>query len=46
MASDRVRKWQAGVPLNQRADAATREQLYTDKMTRTTYRTLRTRALE
>jgi len=46
MASDRVRKWQAGVPLNQRADAATREQLYTDKMTRTTYRTLQTRALE
>lgn len=46
LASDRVRKQQAGVPLDRRADAATRERLYTDDMTRRTYETLRTRALE
>ncbi|MEF8865738.1 MAG: AAA family ATPase [Salinibacter sp.] len=46
LASDRIRKTHAGVPLHQRPDAATRERLYTDATTEATYATLRTRALE
>ncbi len=46
LASDRIRKTHAGVPLHERADADTRERLYTDRMTEVTYATLRTRALE
>jgi len=46
VASDRVRKRQAGVPLHRRADAAVRKQLYTEGRTQRTYETLRTRALE
>jgi aminoglycoside phosphotransferase family enzyme/predicted kinase len=44
LASDRIRKSHAGVPLVGRADAETRERLYTDAMTEATYATLRTRA--
>lgn len=46
VASDRVRKQQAGVPLHRRTDSTARRQLYTDDRTRTTYETLRARALE
>jgi len=46
LASDRIRKTHAGVPLHGRADADTRERLYTDAMTSATYATLRTRALQ
>ncbi len=44
LASDRIRKMHAGVPLHGRADAETRERLYTDALTDATYATLRTRA--
>ena len=44
LASDRIRKSHAGVPLHGRADAKTRERLYTDALTEATYATLRTRA--
>ncbi len=44
LASDRIRKAHAGVPLHGRADAETRERLYTDAMSEATYATLRTRA--
>ena len=46
VASDRVRKTSAGVPLHQRTDAAMKTQLYSDAMTDHTYDTLQTRALE
>jgi len=46
VASDRVRKSIAGVPVNQRPDAQTREQLYTPDRTAQTYATLRDRAIE
>ena len=46
LASDRVRKTLAGVPLHQRTDAAERTDLYSDAMTDRTYRTLRQRAVE
>lgn len=46
LSSDRIRKTHADVPLHGRADAETRERLYTDAMTKTTYATLRTRALQ
>ena len=46
LASDRIRKTHAGVPLHGRTDAETRERLYTDTLTETTYATLRTRALQ
>ena len=46
LASDRIRKTLAGVPLHDRADANTRERLYTDATTEVTYATLRTRAVE
>jgi len=46
VASDRTRKRLAGVPRDERADAATRKQLYTDAMTKKTYAALRDRAVE
>lgn len=46
VASDRVRKRRAGVPLVGRAEVETRERLYTSEMSDTTYRTLQTRAVE
>jgi aminoglycoside phosphotransferase family enzyme/predicted kinase len=46
LSSDRIRKTHAGVPLHGRADAETRERLYTDALTDATYATLRSRALE
>ena len=46
LASDRIRKTHAGVPLHGRTDAETRERLYTDALTETTYATMRTRALQ
>ena len=46
LASDRIRKTHAGVPLHERPDAATRKRLYADRTTEATYTTLRTRALE
>jgi predicted kinase len=46
VASDRVRKTLAGVPLHQRTRGSAREALYSDAMTERTYETLRTRALE
>ena len=46
VASDRVRKTSAGIPLHQRTDAATKDRLYSDEMTTRTYDTLQTRALE
>jgi predicted kinase len=46
LASDRIRKTHAGVPLHGRTDAETRERLYTDTLTETTYATMRTRALQ
>lgn len=45
LSSDRVRKSLAGVSLHARADAATRERLYTSEMSDATYQTLQTRAL-
>jgi aminoglycoside phosphotransferase family enzyme/predicted kinase len=45
LASDQIRKTRADVPLHGRADADARERLYTDRMTNTTYATLRKRAL-
>jgi len=44
--SDRVRKQEAGVPLHERGDAATRDALYTRAMTETTYEALFDTALE
>ncbi len=46
LASDRIRKTHAGIPLHERPDAATRKRLYADRTTEATYATLRTRALE
>jgi len=46
VASDRIRKRIAGVPRDVRADPATREQIYTEKMTDDTYESLQNRALE
>lgn len=46
VASDRTRKRLAGVPTGERADAGTRERLYTEEMTRRTYEALRSRAVE
>ena len=46
VASDPVRKTLAGVPLHQRTDAAERADLYSDRMTDRTYRTLQRRAVE
>jgi hypothetical protein len=46
VASDRVRKTLAGVPLHRRTAAAARDTLYSDTMTDRTYETLRARALE
>jgi predicted kinase len=46
LASDRIRKMHAGVPLHTRADASTRERLYSSATTEVTYATLRARALE
>lgn len=46
VASDRVRKRKAGVPVIGRADTSTRERLYTSEMTEATYRTLQLRAVE
>jgi len=46
IASDRTRKRQAGVDLNIRADAKTREQLYTEALSAKTYASLREHAVE
>lgn len=46
LASDRIRKTRADIPLHGRADADARERLYTDTLTGTTYATLRRRALQ
>lgn len=46
VASDRVRKEQAGVPLHERPDEATRADLYSDDHTAQTYATLHRRARE
>jgi len=46
LASDRIRKTRAGMPLHGRADADARNRLYTDTLTETTYATLRQRALQ
>lgn len=46
LSSDRVRKALADVSLHERADAATRERLYTSEMSDATYQTLQTRALQ
>ena len=46
LASDRIRKMHADVPLHARADAETRERLYASPTTDITYATLRTRAVE
>ncbi len=46
VASDRTRKRLADVPLDTRADAATRNRLYTDTLSEKTYATVRERALE
>jgi predicted kinase len=46
VSSDRVRKSLAGVPLDGRPYAATRDQLYTSEMSARTYAALRDRALE
>ncbi|PSQ97238.1 MAG: hypothetical protein BRD55_02835 [Bacteroidetes bacterium SW_9_63_38] len=46
LASDRIRKTLAGVPLHQRTDAAERTDLYSDRMSDRTYRTLQRRAVE
>ncbi|NBB85441.1 MAG: AAA family ATPase, partial [Bacteroidetes bacterium] len=46
VASDRTRKQLADVDLDVRADAETREQLYTDTLSEKTYATLRERAVE
>ncbi len=46
VASDRARKQHAGMPLDERADEAQRQRLYTDEMTDRTYQTLRERAVE
>ena len=46
IASDRVRKTRAGVPLHIRPDAETRTHLYSERMSAATYATLRTRAIE
>lgn len=46
VASDRVRKTSAGIPLHRRTDAADKDTLYSDEMTSHTYDTLQTRALE
>lgn len=46
IASDRVRKTHAGVPLHQRTDAEQRDRLYSDRMSDVTYHTLRQRAVE
>jgi len=46
VASDRVRKTLAGVPLHERTTASARDALYSDTMTARTYETLQTRALE
>lgn len=46
LASDRIRKAHAGVPLHGRADTATRERLYTDALTEAVYGTLQARALQ
>jgi hypothetical protein len=46
VSSDRVRKSIAGVPLYERADDATREQLYTTEMSRKTYGRLIDTAVE
>lgn len=45
LSSDRVRKSLADVSLHERADAATRERLYTREMSDATYQILQTRAL-
>ena len=44
--SDRVRKEQAGVPLQERGDASTRGELYTKEMTEQTYAALFNTAVE
>ncbi len=46
IASDPTRKRLAGVPLDQRADAETRERLYTDAMSEKTYAALCEQAVE
>jgi len=46
LASDRIRKTHAGIPLHERPDAATRKRLYAAPATEATYSKLRTRALE
>jgi len=46
LASDRIRKTRADVPLHGRADTNTRKRLYTESLTQTTYATLRNRALQ
>jgi len=46
IASDRVRKRIAGVSLDERAEKATRDVLYTDEMSRKTYESLREQAVE
>jgi len=46
LSSDRIRKARAGVSLTRRADADTRERLYSDALSDATYATLRTRAVE
>lgn len=44
VASDRVRKSHAGVPLHRRPDERTKDMLYSREMTEKTYKTLQTRA--
>ncbi|MFB6272927.1 MAG: nucleoside monophosphate kinase [Salinibacter sp.] len=46
LASDRVRKARADIPIHGRAAPETRERLYTDARTEAVYATLRTRALQ